>query len=152
MIQVNANFGEFEMKKAASAKSKKRKDNNLNVNVEAVKILRTVGDQEAFHFYEAFGKPTGEVARNLPDFLDKVKSVSSESLVFHLERNDFQNWVEKTLGDPRLAEKLGRISSSDDDGLRMSICRTVENRIRELKESSVEIMVGENSALLQTSS
>ena len=138
------------MKKTQCIKSKKKNANNSRSDPEAFKILRTVGDKEAFHFYEAFGKPTGQVARNLFEFLNKVKSVSSQSLIFHLERNDFQNWVEKTIGDPKLAEKLTGISHSDRDRIQITISKTVENRIRELKESSVEIIVGKNQAPLLT--
>jgi len=137
------------MKKTMPQKNKRtRESNNLEVNVETVKILRTVGDNEAFNFYEAVGKPTGETARNLTDFLEKVKSVKLESLVFHLQRNDFQNWIEKTLGDSKLAGKLGMISSSNRDDVRMSIHRTVENRIKELRESSCALLVAENSTVL----
>lgn len=143
------------MKKAMPSKNKRTKGRNiqnLEVGTEAVKVLRTVGDQEAFYFYEAIGKPTGEIARNLSDFLDKVKSVNSESLIFHLQRRDFQNWVEKILGDSKLARELGRISSSNSDDIRMRICKTVENRIKELGESSAAILVGENPAVLLPSS
>ena len=137
------------MKKATSFKNKKTKDNNnLQVDIEAVKVLRTVGDREAFYFYEAVGKPTGQVARNLSDFLDRVKSVKSESLMFHLQRKDFQNWIEKTLGDSKLAKRLGMISSSNRDDVRMNIHRTVENRIKELRESSCPLLVAENSIVL----
>jgi len=137
------------MKKTMPQKNKRtRKSNNLEVNAETVKILRTVGDNEAFNFYEAVGKPTGETARNLTDFLEKVKSVKLESLVFHLQRNDFQNWIEKTLGDSKLARKLGMISSSNRDDIRMNIHRTVENRIKELRESSCALLVAENSTVL----
>ena len=137
------------MKKTMPQKNKRtRESNNLEVNVETVKILRTVGDNEAFNFYEAVGKPTGETARNLTDFLEKVKSVKLESLVFHLQRNDFQNWIEKTLGDSKLARKLGMISSSNRDDIRMNIHRTVENRIKELRESSCALLVAENSTVL----
>ena len=137
------------MKKTMPQKNKRtRESNNLEVNVETVTILRTVGDNEAFNFYEALGKPTGETARNLSDFLEKVKSVKLESLVFHLQRNDFQNWIEKTLGDSKLARKLGMISSSNRDDIRMNIHRTVENRIKELRESSCALLVAENSTVL----
>jgi hypothetical protein len=139
------------MKKTMSPKNKKRVEarnkQNLEVDTEAVKILRTVRDQEAFYFYEAVGKSTGEIARNLSDFLDKVKSVKSESLMFHLQRRDFQNWIEKILGDSKLAGKLERISCSNSDDVRMSIYKTVENRIKQLRESSVSILVDENRAV-----
>jgi len=121
---------------------------NPEVNAEAVTILRSVKDQEAFYFYEDVGKPTGEVARNLSDFLDKVRSAKSESLMFHVQRNDFQSWVQKILGDKKLAQKLERMSPSNSNEIRTCICRAVENRIKELKETSTTILVSDNSALL----
>jgi hypothetical protein len=140
------------MKKATSSKNKKRTERtdrqSLRVDTEAVKTLRAVRDHEAFYFYEAVGKPTGEIARSLSDFLDMVKSVRSESLMFHLQRGDFQNWIEKILGDSKLAEELGTISSSNSDDTRMSIYKAVEDRIKELRESSVAVLVEENSTVL----
>jgi hypothetical protein len=126
---------------------------NLEVNADAVKVLRTVGDQEAFYFYEAIGKPTGETAKNLNDFLNKVKTVKAESLKFHLQRKDFQNWVAKILGDAKLARELGRIPESNTDDARMIIAETVENRIKELKTSSTAaaITVADNSVLVSAS-
>jgi hypothetical protein len=139
------------MKKTTSPRIKRTKEakrQNSKVDMGAVKILRTVGDQEAFYFYEAIGKPTGEIARNLPDFLDKVKSAKSESLLFHLQRKDFENWIGKTLGDSKLAEKLGQIPSSSSDDVRISLCKTVENRIKELGEPSAAILADEISSVL----
>ena len=131
------------MRKAAIPKkdAKDGKMQNPEINSETVAVLRTVKDQEAFYFYEAVGKPTGEIARNLSDFLDKVKIVKSESLVFHLQRKDFQNWVANTLGDSKLAEKLGKIPPSNNNKLRTNVCKAVENRIEELRESSLAISI-----------
>ena len=144
------------MKKVVSHANEKRTESrsrqSVEVAPETVKILRTVKDQEAFVFYEAVGRPTGEVARNLSDFLDKVQLVKSESLLFHVQRGDFQNWVEHVLGDSKLARKLGTISVSNGDEVRRSLCRTVKNRIRELGESSMAIMVDVNEAVLLPSS
>jgi len=140
------------MTKSTPSKNRKttkgRNKRNPEVHSEAMKVLRTLGDHEAFYFYEDIGKPTGEVARSLPDFLDKVKSVKSESLMFHLQRKDFQNWVEKILGDSKLAEELRNISPSDSDDVRSKIHETVENRMRELRQSSAEVAVDENSIVL----
>lgn len=134
-----------------NARTRRRSQQNLEVNGETVKVLRTVGDNEAFYFYEALGKPTGEVARNLPDFLDKVKSIKTESIMFHLQRKDFGNWIGKVLGDTRLAQKLEEISPSSNGDIRMSISRTVENRIKELTESSTTILADANSTVLVSS-
>ena len=132
--------------------TKGRSKQNVEADAEAAKILRTVKDQEAFYFYESVGKPTGENARNLIDFLDKAKSIKTESLTFHLQRHDFQNWVQKILGDSKLATELGKASSSNKEDIRTSICRTIENRIKELRESSAAQLVDEDSTVLLPSS
>jgi hypothetical protein len=140
------------MKKNISPKTKKANRqaiSNPTVNVDETKILRTVRTNEAFYFYEAIGKPTGEVARNLSGFLDKVKSIKTESLMFHLQRKDFESWVAKTLGDPELAAELERIRSSNHgDDVRTSLCKTVRDRIRELNEPSKAILTEANSTVI----
>jgi hypothetical protein len=133
-------------KKRKAGRGKKQ---NLEVDMEAMKVLRTLGDREAFYFYEAVGKPTGQSARDLSGFLENVKSAKPESLMFHLQRRDFQNWVEKSLGDSKLAKRLRMVASSKSEDARMNICRAVENRIKELKESSTAILVEENPVIVQ---
>ena len=132
-------------------KRKPQKSSGLEVNAEDVKILRTVGNEEAFYFYEDIGKPTGESARSLSDFLEKVKSVKLESLVFHLQRKDFQNWINKILGDSKLARKIGRISPSCDEELRTKIHATIENRIKELRDASLTLLVSEDLVVVSPS-
>ena len=133
-------------------KRKPQKSSGPEVKAEAVKILRTVGNEVAFYFYEAIGKPTGESANSLSDFLEKIKSVKLESLVFHLQRRDFQNWISKILGDSKLANRVGRIPLSHDDELRTKIQEVVEGRIKELGEASLTLLVGEDLAVVSPSS
>jgi hypothetical protein len=52
------------------------------------------------------------------------------------------------LEDPKLAAELRNISPSDGDDIRSKIHETVENRMRELRESSVEVAVEEKTVLL----
>jgi hypothetical protein len=140
------------MKKTTSSRNKKtRNKGNRAFDANSVRILRTVKDAEAFYFYEAIGKPTGEVARNLHDFAERVKSVRKESLLFHSQRSDFPNWVEKILGDSRLAEQLRQISPSNSVDVRTTLCRTVENRLDELKQVAPTVMVDQNTAILLSS-
>jgi len=138
----------------SKSKKKKRvpKKRLLEVNLDATRILRTVGDQEAFYFYEAFGKPTGESTRSLSDFLEKVKSVKSESLLFHLQRKDFQNWIKETLGDSKLARKIGRIVPSCNEDIRTKIYSAVENRIKELNTASAKLLGNECFAVASANS
>jgi hypothetical protein len=132
-------------------KGKIQKSRGLEVNIEAVRILRTVRDEEAFYFYEELGKPTGESAKSLSDFLEKVKSVKLESLVFHLQRKDFQNWISKTLDDSKLAKRMSRIVPSHDDNLRIKIQASIENRIKELKGTSATLLVNQGLAVVSSS-
>jgi hypothetical protein len=140
---------------AMSTKIKKKretqKSRDLEVNTEAVKILRTLRDEEAFYFYEEIGKPIGERAKSLYDFLEKVKKVKLESLVFHLQRKDFQNWISKTLDDSKLARKMSRIVPSHGDNLRIKIQAAIENRIRELKGTSVTLLVDQDLTVVSSS-
>ena len=120
---------------------------NMGSDPQSAKALRTVGDKEAFYFYEAIGKPTGQNAKNLHDFLEKVKTVKTESLAFHLQRKDFQNWTEKILGDAKLAREIGRVSTANSDDVRMLISEIVQHRIKELRQSSAGLIVSENSVV-----
>ena len=133
-------------------KRKTQKDRGLKVNTEVVRILRTVKDEEAFYFYEDIGKPTGENAKSLPDFLEKIKSVKPESLHFHLQRKDFQNWIEKTLNDSELARRIEKILPSHDEDIRTRIHATIENRIKELRDTSATLLVNPDLAVAVSSS
>jgi len=139
------------MKKTATSTSSRTARNtsrqNVQSNLQSAKALRTVGDQEAFYFYEAVGKPIGQNAKNLIDFLEKVKTIKAESLAFHLQRKDFQNWAEKILGDAKLARELGSISATNNDDVRMLLSEIVQHRIKELKQTSAGLIVSENSVV-----
>jgi predicted lactoylglutathione lyase len=139
------------MKKTVSSTSSRTARNTNRQNVESnpqfARALRTVGDQEAFYFYEAVGKPIGQNAKNLNDFLEKVKTIKAESLAFHLQRKDFQNWAEKILGDAKLARELGSISAKNSDDVRMLLSEIVQHRIKELKQSSAGLIVSENAVV-----
>lgn len=142
------------MKNTKSSKKKKKKTRSTytwkpEVNTNAENFLRTLEEQEAFHFFEAIGKPTGDIARSLSDFLDKVKYVKSESLIFHLQRRDFQTWINKTLGDSKLAERLDGITYQNTNDVRMSIYEAIENRLKEIEGLSTTIIINENKAVIQ---
>ena len=96
------------------------------------RILRTVSPEKAFHFYEGMGKPTGEDARSLIEFRDKINVVTLQSLVFHLRRKDFENWFTVVIGDPELAEQIRKISPDNFD-IQVKLYVTVSKRVRELK-------------------
>lgn len=121
----------------------KNKRVDLEVERDAVRILRTVKGEEAFYFFEGFGKPIGESAKSLSEFLERIGSVKLESLLFHLQRKDFQNWIKKTLGDHKLARRIGRISPSQRADLRTQIRTAIENQIAELRGEPATLIVDE---------
>ena len=114
---------------------------------QAAKILRNLQNEEAFYFYENVGKPTGECAKSLSEFLNKVNTATMESLQFHLERGDFQNWIKDTLGDVKLADMIGRIAPANNEKLRIKIREILGNRLSELKDAFIRIEVGEELAV-----
>jgi hypothetical protein len=101
------------------------------------KILRTVSESEGFHFYSAIGKPTGESAVSLADFVEKLASVEVQSVNFHYPRKDFEKWIREVFGDAELAVRISRIGrvrlGIRGEALRSEITRTVKVRLNELK-------------------
>jgi hypothetical protein len=122
------------MPKESRQNRKKGRSQGIMVDSKTIKSMRALSDGEAFHFYETMNKPTGQSAKSLHEFLDKIESIKLESLVFHLERNDFKNWIENTIGDQELAKKIEMIPARHDEKLRMTMQTTVRNRLKELEE------------------
>jgi hypothetical protein len=125
------------------AKKSKRGKRSLEIDEGPVSALRPLNSEEAFCFYVALDEPTGDKAESLPEFLEKIRSVKLESLAFHVQRKDFRNWAETTLGDFKLARMMARMRPSHDERLRERMCAAVEKRIEELRETPWTIIVGD---------
>jgi len=125
------------MSKESKLKKKKEKSRSIKVDINAIRALRILGNKESFHFYEAIDKSTGQSAKSLHEFLDKLETVKLESLVFHLERKDFKNWIANTLEDPALAQKIEKIPIKHTNQLKTKIRATVKARLKELEETSM---------------
>jgi hypothetical protein len=128
-----------------TGKSKKR----LEVDKGKVAVLKDSGENKAFFFYEAIGKPIGESANNLTEFLSKLDTVKQESLEFHMQRQDFRNWIDKSLGNRKLAEKIGRIRSWNDKNLRGRIQTTIKRHLRQSGNVRSGMVVDDADMLLQ---
>jgi hypothetical protein len=106
----------------------------LEWNVEIVEILRTVQYEKGFHFYSALGNFSGETATSLDDFEKKLQIVSADSVNFHLQRGDFQKWIEDTLGDRELAKRVSLVKLTlPVENLRKELLAIVQTRITELR-------------------
>jgi hypothetical protein len=124
-----------------SKQVKATRKGRVRVDDGAMKTLRSLSNEEAFRFYEDVDKPTGETATSLQDFLQQVETVKLESLIFHLKRNDFKNWVEDTLKDSKLAMKLAKMPVTNDNRVRTQICSMVRERLKELEASSESLSI-----------
>jgi hypothetical protein len=106
---------------------------------KALAILAQTQRDKAFHFYAGIGKPLNLIANDLLDFCDKIAKVNADSLEFHLNRGDFENWF-KSLGDAELTKKTELLKKRKVTGeeLRGKLREMVENRCIMLSK-----MVGE---------
>jgi len=127
------------MPKTSKMKKLKEKTQEVKVDSNAIKTLRTLGNEEAFYFYEAVDKPTGQSAKNLHEFLEKMESIKPESLLFHHGRNDFKNWIANTLEDQKLAKKIEIIHVKNENQLRIKICAAIKARLQEIEATTIEV-------------
>lgn len=100
---------------------------------------------EEFHFIKAmsFVLPTHYVATDLAEFAEILGRITIDSIYFHifesrlrLERanNDFSNWIENSIGDKVLADKIARLDpyTRTLEGLRTVLIQMTRERIRSL--------------------
>ena len=61
----------------------------------AIKIFAQTPNELGFNFYVDFGKPLGFTALSMEQFYMFIKQITTDSLEFHLYRDDFENWLKK---------------------------------------------------------
>ncbi len=99
----------------------------LIANPVSVKPLATVPFENGFHFYTATGNYTGITATNLNEFAAKLQIIPMESILYHFQRKDFENWIRYTIKDVSLAERISRTKAKQPtEDLRKEILRIVE--------------------------
>ena len=100
-------------------------------------LLSNVPYEKGFHFYTEMGKYTGITATSLDEFAGKLQTIPVESVSFHFQRDDFQNWLRNTVGDGELAGRIDQLkkwpSWSSDENLRKELVKTVQKRLSELR-------------------
>ncbi len=96
---------------------------------KAETILAHLPTEKSFHFYANVGKPLNIHANNLQDFCDKISKIDTDSIEFHINRGDFETWLNE-LGDVELARKIELIRKKKPSGeeLRGKVYETLENR------------------------
>ena len=106
--------------------------------------LRFAGKGEEFYFIRSvsFVLPTNYTAYNLREFADILKNITVDSLYFHIfesrlrlgkKTNDFSNWIETSIGDKELSDKIAGLDPYTHtlEDLRKAIIRIVERKLRD---------------------
>ena len=120
-------LGYFMLKYASS------KEQNIS-DLKILKILGTVAHDKGFHFFTDLGHSTGESATSLETFAQKLDEINEDSVKFHFQRKDFQNWIQTTVGDGVLAERISNVNEKlPVEDLRSELVKTVKTRISELR-------------------
>ena len=102
--------------------------------VGASRILGNVSFDKGFHFTNDKGVYTGVTATSLSDFVMKLETVDESSVLFHYPRGDFQKWIQDTLGDQELANRMCFIETKiSAEKLRSQLVKIVQKRISELQ-------------------
>jgi len=98
------------------------------------KILKTFPREKAFYFFTSIGNYTGESAASLKEFMEKIKEVNVKSLEFHLQRGDFEKWINEVLEDKKLAEDIAKLQKANltGDSLRNQLYALVWRRYQQL--------------------
>jgi hypothetical protein len=110
------------------------KRKRAQLNKEILEILRTVPYEKGFHFYASSGNYIGETAMSLHDFELKIQVVPAVSVIFHMQRGDFQKWISDTLGDTELAKRISLIELTlPVEDLRKELLAIVQTRITALR-------------------
>jgi len=99
-----------------------------------LKILSNVPHDKEFRFFTDLDRSTGETATSLVTFAQRLEGISADSVKFHFQRNDFQNWIQTSVGDGVLAERINLISGQLPVGaLRNELVKTVQERVSQLR-------------------
>ena len=109
-------------------------------------ILKPVPREKAFYFYNDIGDYTGKSAASLKEFAENVEAVDVKSLVFHLRRGDFENWIIGVLKDEELAKQVrDRLQATNSKGedLRKQLHLIVTARLEQLKHTPVPAKISD---------
>jgi predicted heme/steroid binding protein len=124
----------------ANAKEKPSMDKATVDKSKAQKILSSVSYEKGFYFFIDIGKKTGEPALNLSGLYEELRVIEPQSVRFHFQRKDFQNWIKDVLGDAELAQRIDMIKTDlTDQDLRNELLKTVLTRFTELQTLSFKV-------------
>ncbi|MBN1873871.1 MAG: HAD hydrolase family protein [Anaerolineae bacterium] len=91
--------------------------------------------EKRFYFHNQGGYYLGRAAANLWEFREALNQVPVGALKYHLERGDFEYWLEGALHDEELARRIHKLHSRDleSEALRQALLEIVIDRYEELE-------------------
>ncbi|MCW4005928.1 MAG: DUF5752 family protein [Candidatus Bathyarchaeota archaeon] len=95
-----------------------------------LKASDAVPAENSFQFYTDMNQPTGLNAASIQEFYEAILKVDFKSVEFHVNRDDFENWIRETIKDEELAEEIAKTKQSDAKGeeLREEIAKAIQTR------------------------
>ncbi len=100
------------------------------------KYLRApLPNAKRFYFHTDAQHPGPRSAASLWEFREALETVSVESLHYHLQRGDFEKWIEKVFHDDELARSLRKVRrrAIEDIHLRNELYQAVNDRYERLE-------------------
>ncbi|MDP1854192.1 MAG: DUF5752 family protein [Candidatus Omnitrophota bacterium] len=104
--------------------------------------LRFAREGDEFHFIKSvsFILPTKYTACDLKEFSEVLRKIAIDSIYFHIfearlrlekRTNDFSNWIENSLGNKRLADKITQMDpyTRTLDDLRKTLIQVIDKEI-----------------------
>lgn len=99
------------------------------------KYLRApLPESKRFYFRDKGGRYVGYTVANLWEFREALRQVPLELLHYHMEKGDFERWLEQVLHDEELARRVHKIAHRQLEGeaLRQALLEVVIDRYEEL--------------------
>lgn len=103
--------------------------------------LKFAAEGEEFHFIKSvsFVLSTNYTASDLKEFADILKKITIDSIYYHVfesrlrlekRKNDFSNWIEASIGDKRLADRIAQLDpyTRTLEDLRGTIVKIIERK------------------------
>jgi len=113
------------------------------IKSNAKAAIRYAHENEEFHFMKSvsFILPTQYAATDLEEFIGILKKVDIDSIYFHIfearlrlgkKTNDFSNWIETSLGNKELANKILKLDpyTYTLEDLRKTLIRIIEKSLK----------------------
>jgi len=112
------------------------------LNSNPLAKLKFARDGDEFHFIRSvsFVLPTKYIVYDLREFLDTLRKITIDSIYFHIfearlrlekKTNDFSYWIETSLGNAQLADKIARLDpyTRTLEDLRVALIQLIKREI-----------------------